>query len=76
LVLDNCGACHAVACAAKGRRTAGRWGGLKEGHKEKVSGMSPADYDAVFAYLQANFNDTKPEPSIPPEFLEQGCTPF
>lgn len=76
LVLNTCGSCHAVACAAQGRRTIARWGDLKTGHKDTVTGISSADYDALFAYLQENFNDTKPEPQIPAKFLEQGCTPY
>lgn len=76
LVLNTCGSCHAVACAATGRRTVDRWADLKRGHKDTVSGVSDADYDAMFAYLSANFNDAKPEPRVPAKFLEQGCTPF
>jgi hypothetical protein len=30
----------------------------------------------MFTYLAANFNDTKPEPQVPAELLQQGCTPF
>ncbi len=76
LVLNTCGSCHAVACAAQGRRTVARWGDLKTGHKDTVTGISSADYDALFAYLEEHFNDTTPEPRIPAKFLEQGCTPF
>ena len=72
-VLNNCGSCHNLACSTIGQRTAARWDSLKESHKEKVS---DADLDAVFAYLKANFNDSKPEPKVPPKFLEGGCTPF
>jgi mono/diheme cytochrome c family protein len=72
-VLTNCGSCHNLACSAIGQRMAARWDALKESHKEKVS---DADRDAAFAYLRANFNDTKPEPKVPPKFLEGGCTPF
>ena len=32
--------------------------------------------DAIFGYLAANFNDTKPEPKVPARFMEGGCTPF
>jgi hypothetical protein len=30
----------------------------------------------MFEYLAANFNAAKPEPKVPPRFLEGGCTPF
>lgn len=72
-VLNSCGSCHNVACAAIGQRSPERWNELKDGHKDAVSG---ADLNAMFEYLQANFNSTRPEPRIPPAFLEGGCTPF
>jgi hypothetical protein len=72
-VMNNCGSCHNVACAAIGQRSAERWDALKEGHKDNVSG---ADLNGMFEYLKANFNADRPEPRIPPRFLEGGCTPF
>ena len=76
LVLDSCGACHAAACAAIGQRTQARWASLKEDHRDKLSDMNDADYVVLFAYLSENFNDAKPEPVVPPQFLAGGCTPF
>jgi mono/diheme cytochrome c family protein len=73
LVMNNCASCHNVACSAIGRRTPERWDSLKDAHKEQVSG---ADVDTIFAYLKANFDSSKPEPKVPPQFLEGGCTPF
>lgn len=72
-VMNNCGSCHNVACSAIGQRSPERWKALEEGHKERVTG---ADMHAMFEYLAANFNAAKPEPKIPPRFLEGGCTPF
>jgi hypothetical protein len=72
-VLNNCASCHNVACAAIGQRSAERWDALKESHRENVPGV---DLDALFGYLKANFDATKPEPRVPPRFLEGGCTPF
>jgi hypothetical protein len=73
LVLNNCASCHNVACAAIGQRTSERWDALRVSHKEHVSGV---DLDVVFGYLKANFNDSRPQPNVPPAFLEGGCTPF
>ena len=73
LVLNNCASCHNVACTAIGQRPSERWDALKVSHKEHVSGVN---LDVVFGYLNANFNDTKPQPNVPPSFLEGGCTPF
>ncbi len=76
LTLDNCATCHNLACSTIGQRPNARWDSLKKSHVEKVPGLSDADLSAVFEYLKANFNDSKPEPKVPPKFLEGGCTPF
>src|SRR2546428_11506578 len=34
MVLNTCGSCHPVVCAARGQRTAERWESIKEGHKD------------------------------------------
>lgn len=76
LVIGSCGSCHAAACSAIGQRTAARWKALEVDHRDRVADMDDADYKALFEYLSANFNDSKPQPNIPPQFLEGGCTPF
>lgn len=76
LVINSCGSCHAVACSAIGQRTSARWQALETDHRDRVADMSDADYMALFEYLSENFSDAKPEPKIPPQFLEGGCTPF
>jgi hypothetical protein len=38
--------------------------------------VSDADREAAFGYLAAHFNDSTPEPVVPPKFLAGGCTPF
>lgn len=73
LVLNNCASCHNVACSAIGARSEDRWNALRDAHRERVPG---ADVDAMFKYLSANFGASKPEPKMPPAFLEGGCTPF
>jgi cytochrome c5 len=76
LVLDTCGSCHPVACSARGQRTSAQWDRIRESHADKVSALTKAQMDTLYTYLKANFNDTKPEPQIPAELLQQGCTPF
>jgi mono/diheme cytochrome c family protein len=76
LVLESCGTCHAVGCAAIGQRTAARWDNLKLDHREKVKSLSEQDWETIFGYLKEYFNDSKPEPKVPPHLLEGGCTPF
>jgi hypothetical protein len=72
-VMNNCGSCHNLACAAIGQRSAERWDALRDSHKDKLAN---ADLNGMFEYLKANFNASRPEPKIPPRFLEGGCTPF
>jgi cytochrome c5 len=76
LVLSNCASCHAVACTAIGQRPEGRWNELREAHREHVPSLSEEELTATFAYLSENFSANQPEPSVPPQFLQQGCTPF
>lgn len=76
LVLDNCGTCHAVACAVIGQRPAARWASLQDDHRDKTSNLREEDLNALFAYLADRFNDAAPEPRVPPQFLAQGCAPF
>ena len=76
MVLSNCATCHAVACAAIGQRSAARWETLASSHREHVPNLPDADRQRIFAYLSANFNESRPEPIVPPEFMDRGCTPF
>ena len=43
---------------------------------DRLNNLTDASLTTLFTYLKANFNDAKPEPQIPAEFLQQGCTPF
>lgn len=76
LVLENCATCHAVACAAIGQRTVARWQALRNAHRDYLPNLAEENLTAIFTYLQSNFSDAQPEPRVPPEFLDQGCTPF
>jgi hypothetical protein len=76
IVVSSCGSCHSLLCAVRGQRTAQRWDTIKESHRDKLTSVSGSDLDTMFAYLKEHFNDTKPEPSIPAEFLQEGCTPY
>ena len=75
-VLNTCGSCHTVVCSARGQRTAERWDSIRKSHSDKLTSLSSADLDVLFSYLKEHFNDTRPEPQIPAEFLQEGCTPY
>jgi hypothetical protein len=76
MLMNNCAGCHAAACTTIGQRTSARWNSLQEGHQDHVPGLSDEDRVTIFSYLSSNFNDSLPEPVVPPRFLEAGCTPF
>jgi cytochrome c5 len=76
MVVSSCGSCHSLLCGVKGQRTAERWDSIKLSHRDKLASVSSSDLDKMFAYLKEHFNDTKPEPTIPAEFLQEGCTPY
>lgn len=75
-VMSTCGSCHSLLCATRGQRTSERWEAVKKSHQDKVTGVAPDDVATMFKYLAVNFNDSKPEPPVPAELLQQGCTPF
>ncbi len=74
LIVENCGTCHSFVCAFRGQRTVEHWQTIKQDMRDKVSQVSDQDYDALFAYLEANFNDQKPEPNLPPALQQLGCS--
>ncbi len=73
LVVENCGACHSFICAFRGQRSIDHWQTIKQDMRDKVSVLNDQDYDALFAYLEADF-DQMPEPHLPPEFQDLGCS--
>ncbi len=73
LVLNHCASCHAVACTALGQRSPSRWSAVEESHANYIPGLSIEDRGKIFDYLRRDFNDTLPEPNVPPELLEGGC---
>jgi hypothetical protein len=75
-VLNACGSCHALVCVTRGQRTAERWENIKASHRDKLTDAGSGDLDEMFLYLKTNFNETRPEPRVPAELLQQGCTPF
>lgn len=75
-LLNTCGSCHSVACTALGQRAADSWTAVKQSHRERISQLSAAELDAIFAYLGQQFNETRAEPKIAADLLQGGCTPF
>ena len=72
-VLNNCSACHNLACSLIGQRTPERWSELQKSHSDKVP---DTDLGVLFGYLSSHFSNAQPEPKVPAKFLQGGCTPF
>lgn len=70
LVLYTCTACHTFVRIVLGQRSVERWEIVKRNHRPRVPLLSDSNFDALFAYLEANFNETKPVPSLPDWLLE------
>ncbi len=73
LVLNNCTVCHTFLRFVVGQRTKDQWEYVRRDMRGKVSQLSDQDVDTLFAYLEANFNETQPVPSLPDWFLETGA---
>ncbi len=75
LVLNHCSTCHSPACAVIGQRSRAEWDAIETSHIPYGGGLSSEDRGKIFDYLHRHFNDTLPEPEVPPRFLEPGCRP-
>jgi len=65
LVLGNCTTCHSFVRIVLGQKDRQRWEGIAIRHRDRVKGLSDEQFTSLFAYLQDNFNDLKPEPKLP-----------
>lgn len=65
LVLYNCIGCHSFVRLVIGQRTVGAWEAVRRRMGPRASGLGEQELDDLFAYLEQNFNDTKPVPSVP-----------
>ncbi len=75
LVILNCDNCHPYVCAFRGQRTVGHWQMVQDVHKTRKWVDLPDDqWNAIFSYLERNFNDQRPEPTFPPALEAAGCT--
>lgn len=74
LLFSNCTSCHSFVCSVIGERTEGNWETIRKGHASRVSALGEEDQDVLYSYLLENFGNQKPEPELPPELREQGCS--
>jgi hypothetical protein len=72
LVFQACNNCHNWVPLLIAQLNKDSWLQNKGGHRERVSGLSDADYNFLYDYLIANVNDKTPIPdNIPQELLDQ-----
>jgi hypothetical protein len=72
LVFQACNNCHNWVPLLIAQLPKDSWYQNKMGHRERVSGVSDADYDLLYDYLAKNVNDKTPIPdNIPQELLDQ-----
>lgn len=74
LLQNTCGSCHPWVCAIKGQRPRTHFDTLKASHLGLTPALSDEDYETLWEYLSDNFNDTLPEPQLPPEFQMLDCS--
>lgn len=75
LVIMNCDYCHSWICTVRGQRTLDHWVMVEDVHRGRGWVLlSDKDWDTLFIYLETNFDDRHPEPTLPPIFALAGCT--
>lgn len=70
LVLSNCVNCHTIVPIALARKTPDEWVSHRTQHRQRVSGISDADADRLWAYLTKNFAPGRPLPQLPEDLLK------
>lgn len=75
LVIMNCDYCHSWVCTVRGQRTLDHWVMVEDVHRGRDWVIiSDQDWNTLFTYLEKNFNDKNPVPTLPDVFRLAGCT--
>lgn len=70
LVLNNCTSCHTFVPIVILQMTKEAWERNGRDHRERVTGLSDADFETLYEYVIANFNPDSPVPTLPKELLD------
>jgi len=70
LLLNNCTTCHTFVPIVVLQMTREAWERNSRDHRERVTGLSDADFKTLYEYLMANFNPRRPVPTLPKELLD------
>ena len=69
LLLNNCTSCHTFVPIVVLQMARGAWERNKLIHRDRVTALDDADFEALYEYLIANFNPDHPVPKLPKELL-------
>jgi hypothetical protein len=70
LVLSNCTNCHTIGKILLSQFDENGWRTHRLQHSPRVSGLSEADKDTLWAYLIKTFPSGREIPQLPPELLQ------
>ena len=74
LVFNNCQSCHVLVPILVLSMDDSAWSRNALEHRERVEGLSDADFRTLYAYLAASFPPNRPTPQLPPALLDTWTT--
>ncbi len=74
LVLNNCQSCHVLVPILVLPMDEAAWyrSGLE--HRERVEGLTDAEFETLYDYLASTFTPERPKPELPPALLDTWTT--
>ena len=70
LVLDNCTTCHTIVPIVVLQMPQAQWDRNARDHRDRVLGLTDAEFKTTYEYLAKNFNPDRPVPKLPKELLD------
>jgi mono/diheme cytochrome c family protein len=70
LVLNNCQNCHTFVPIVILQMEPDAWRRNSIDHRDRVTSLSDDEFKTLYEYLVANFNPSRPVPTLPKELLE------
>jgi hypothetical protein len=68
--LNNCTSCHTFVPIVVLQMTKEAWEVNSRDHRDRVSGLSDAEFKTMYDYLERNFNPATPVPKLPKSLLD------
>ena len=70
IVLDNCTTCHTFVPIVVLQMSQAQWDRNARDHRDRVRGLTDAEFKTIYEYLAASFNPDRPVPKLPKELLD------